>query len=96
MLAANDNISFNNLAKNKGLRTLYKQLARNIPTSISGIVSMIEKYFTHINSLIKNKIQDKLKFPQKIHLLLKNGVQLQIKIYEYNSFSQMESFLILV
>ena len=31
---------------------------------------MIEKYFTHINSLIKNKIQDKLKFSQKIHLVI--------------------------
>ena len=70
MLAVNDNISFNNLAKSKGLRTLYKKSEYNIPTSISGIVSIIQKYFTHINSLIKNKIQDKLKFSQKIHLVI--------------------------
>ena len=69
-LVANDNISFDNLAKSKALRISYKKPAYNIPTSIPGIVSMIEKHFTHINSIIKKKIQDKLTFPQKIHLVI--------------------------
>ena len=65
MLAANDNISFNNLAKSKGLRTLYKKSAYNIPTSISGIVSLIENISRTLTVLSKIKFKINLNSPKK-------------------------------